>query len=55
MYEKEFEYEVIYAKDNPDEKLENYFEQSVQFIDNSVKAGGKCLIHCFAGLLLIDE
>lgn len=53
MYEKEFEYEIIYAKDIPEEKLENYFEQSVQFIDSSVKMGGKCLIHCFAGLFTI--
>lgn len=53
MYEREFEYEIIHAKDIPEEKLENYFDQSVQFIDNSVKMGGKCLIHCFAGLFAI--
>ena len=53
VYEKEFEYEIIHAKDIPEEKLENCFEQSAEFIDNSVKMGGKCLIHCFAGLFTI--
>jgi hypothetical protein len=38
------------ALDFPGFNLSTFFEQSVEFIDSSVRSNGKVLVHCFMGV-----
>ena len=45
-----FHYHILPAKDRPEEDIRKFFKGACTFIENSLRNGGKCLIHCGAGI-----
>merc|ERR1712096_111846 len=39
-------YLYINVNDNPDANIKKYFSTIINFIDETKKNGGKCLVHC---------
>ncbi|KAJ3690172.1 hypothetical protein LUZ61_019336 [Rhynchospora tenuis] len=48
-YPNEFIYKKIDVLDSPETRLEDYFEECINFIDEAIRTGGNVLVHCFAG------
>ncbi|KAJ1694093.1 hypothetical protein LUZ63_010791 [Rhynchospora breviuscula] len=48
-YPGEFIYKKIDVLDSPETRLEDYFEECINFIDEAISTGGNVLVHCFAG------
>jgi protein tyrosine phosphatase (PTP) superfamily phosphohydrolase (DUF442 family) len=50
MYPNEFKYHTIDVVDRPYSNIEAHFADSVEFMDNAIKNGGKVLVHCQMGV-----
>jgi protein-tyrosine phosphatase len=49
-YPKEFKYKNIHTRDIKSENISKYFNECSEFISNSIKEGGKVLVHCSYGI-----
>ncbi|XP_078162086.1 dual specificity protein phosphatase 1-like [Carex rostrata] len=45
----EFIYKKINVLDSPETRLDAYFQECIDFIDQAKAAGGAVFVHCFAG------
>ena len=45
-----FIYKTIDITDSPDSRLIDHFEETSDFIRDCLDSGGRCLVHCFAGM-----
>ena len=50
LYPEEFTYKNVHIRDVTHQDLEPYFDDSVKFIDECIKSGGKILVHCSYGI-----
>lgn len=46
----EFEYKNLYMMDTPEYDMLQDLEQAIKFIDSAKQSGGRCLVHCNAGV-----
>lgn len=46
----DFDYKNIYLRDIPDENIDKHFDECTDYIDKSIEAGGKVLVHCIKGV-----
>ena len=44
-----FTYHQLPIADNTHSPIQNYFKESIEFIENAVNGGGRVLVHCAAG------
>ena len=40
----------LYALDNPDQNISNYFDEAFEFLDRMERENKVCIIHCHAGI-----
>lgn len=50
LYPEKYTYLNIHVQDIPEENINIYFDQSIEFIENAIKGGGKVLVHCSCGV-----
>jgi len=50
VYGDEFQYLGFTSKDDERYPIMKHFEETYEFIERAREAGGKCLIHCMAGI-----
>jgi protein-tyrosine phosphatase len=49
-FAKEFTYKIIPIYDVPTARLAPHFGECIKFIKEAIDAGGKVLVHCWAGV-----
>lgn len=44
------EYKILPLDDHPSENISQYFQPTIEYIDNVIQNGGRIVIHCYAGI-----
>ncbi|CAG9315746.1 YVH1_3 [Blepharisma stoltei] len=50
LYTNQIHYKYLPILDTPDQDIYQYFEESIEFIENAISQGGKVLVHCLSGI-----
>jgi protein-tyrosine phosphatase len=46
LYPGQFKYHLVPLRDEPEEVLEPYFDETVRFINQALASGGRVFVHC---------
>jgi hypothetical protein len=46
LYPGQFRYHLVPLRDEPDEVLEPYFDETIRFINDALAGGGRVFVHC---------
>lgn len=49
MFPSEFKYKILPLRDIAEEDIYKYLDESVDFMDEVLRANGKVYVHCMAG------